>query len=250
MPLDSSGGGRRRSVNVFGGALEPCSFDPLTGFHRDGCCATGPQDVGSHTVCAVMTAEFLAFSRARGNDLSTPLPAYGFPGLAPGARWCLCAPRWQEAFLARGRAPCHPARDRNGRPRVLRTGRPEAPRRRSPGPVRLRPAQLTTRVAPSTRKRSIASKSQEMPRPGTSDGTALPSLTVMRAVVTASSCGMYSTQRPFGTAQASATCSSMRKCGHTATLNASARCAVLSHGVIPPMRATSTCTTLQALRCR
>jgi len=105
MPLDSSGGGSRRpSVNVLGGSLEPCSIAPLTGFFRDGCCATGPEDVGSHTVCAVVTAEFLRFSRARGNDLSTPMPAYGFPGLQPGDRWCLCAPRWQEA-LAAGAAP-------------------------------------------------------------------------------------------------------------------------------------------------
>ena len=104
MPLDSSGGGRKRSLNVMGGTLEPCSVDPMTGFHRDGCCATGPEDTGSHTVCAVMTAEFLAFSKARGNNLSTPVPQYGFPGLKPGDRWCLCAPRWQEAMLA-GVAP-------------------------------------------------------------------------------------------------------------------------------------------------
>lgn len=79
-------------------------MDPMTGFHRDGCCATGPEDIGSHTVCAVMTADFLAFSALRGNNLSTPMPAYGFPGLKPGDRWCLCAPRWQEALLA-GAAP-------------------------------------------------------------------------------------------------------------------------------------------------
>jgi hypothetical protein len=106
MPLDASsgGGGGRPARNVLGGRLEPCSFAPVTGFFRDGCCNTGPQDAGSHTVCAVMTAEFLAFSRAAGNDLSTPLPQFGFPGLKPGDRWCLCAPRWQEA-LAAGRAP-------------------------------------------------------------------------------------------------------------------------------------------------
>jgi len=105
MPLDSSGNERRqRSLNVLGGTLESCSYDPLTGFHRDGCCATGPGDIGSHTVCAEMTAEFLAFSKSRGNDLSTPVPAFGFAGLKPGDRWCLCAPRWQEAFLA-GAAP-------------------------------------------------------------------------------------------------------------------------------------------------
>jgi uncharacterized protein (DUF2237 family) len=101
MPLDSSGGDRRqRSLNVLGGVLEPCSYDPITGFYRDGCCATGPEDLGSHTVCTEMTAEFLAFSKSRGNDLSTPMPAFGFAGLNPGDRWCLCAPRWQEAFLA------------------------------------------------------------------------------------------------------------------------------------------------------
>jgi len=90
--------------NVFGQPLMPCSVDPVTGFYRDGCCHTGPEDVGSHTVCAVMTVEFLAFSKARGNDLSTPMPAYGFPGLKPGDRWCLCAVRWQEAWQA-GNAP-------------------------------------------------------------------------------------------------------------------------------------------------
>ena len=100
MPLDSGGGGRQRSLNVLGGTLEPCSVSPMTGFYRDGCCATGPEDVGSHTVCVVVTADFLAFSRSRGNDLSTPMPEYGFPGLRPGDRWCLCAPRWQEALLA------------------------------------------------------------------------------------------------------------------------------------------------------
>ena len=100
MPLDITGGGRPRACNVLGGALETCSIDPLTGFFRDGCCTTGPGDSGSHTVCAVVTADFLAFSRSRGNDLSTPRPEYGFPGLRPGDRWCLCAPRWQEALQA------------------------------------------------------------------------------------------------------------------------------------------------------
>jgi uncharacterized protein (DUF2237 family) len=102
MPLDSSGGeGRRqKSLNVLGGRLEPCSYDPITGFYRDGCCATGPDDIGSHTVCVELTAEFLVFSRAQGNDLSTPRPEFGFAGLRPGDRWCLCAPRWQEALQA------------------------------------------------------------------------------------------------------------------------------------------------------
>ena len=91
-------------VNVVGGELLPCSEDPLTGFYRDGCCSTGPEDVGSHTVCAVMTDEFLAFSKAAGNDLSTPHPEWGFDGLKEGDRWCLCASRWLEAYEA-GQAP-------------------------------------------------------------------------------------------------------------------------------------------------
>jgi uncharacterized protein (DUF2237 family) len=100
-----SGGDWRRSArNVFGERLEDCSISPMTGFFRDGCCNTAPEDIGSHTVCVVMTAEFLEFSKSRGNDLSTPLPQFGFPGLKPGDRWCLCAPRWQEAFEA-GQAP-------------------------------------------------------------------------------------------------------------------------------------------------
>lgn len=98
------GGGRRPARNVLGEPLEPCSRDPLTGFYRDGCCNTGPEDRGSHTVCALVTDDFLAFSKARGNDLSTAMPEYGFPGLKEGDRWCLCAPRWQEACLA-GKAP-------------------------------------------------------------------------------------------------------------------------------------------------
>jgi len=92
------------SLNVLGEPLKPCSFDPMTGFWRDGCCNTGTADRGRHTVCARMTAEFLAFSRARGNDLSTPRPEFGFPGLRPGDRWCLCVDRWKEAWLA-GQAP-------------------------------------------------------------------------------------------------------------------------------------------------
>ncbi|MHA7880292.1 MAG: DUF2237 family protein [Saccharospirillum sp.] len=86
------------SVNVFGEPLLACSEDPLTGFFRDGCCNTSAQDLGSHTVCAELTADFLAFSKARGNDLSTPRPEWGFPGLRPGDRWCLCAARWLEAW--------------------------------------------------------------------------------------------------------------------------------------------------------
>ena len=90
--------------NVLGGELEPCSNDPVTGFYRNGCCETGPHDLGLHTVCAVMSAEFLAFSKRAGNDLSTPRPDSGFPGLKPGDRWCLCAGRWKEALDA-GAAP-------------------------------------------------------------------------------------------------------------------------------------------------
>ena len=90
--------------NVLGGELAPCSNAPLTGFFRNGCCETGPHDFGLHTVCAVMTAEFLAFSKRAGNDLSTPMPEAHFPGLKPGDRWCLCAPRWKEALDA-GAAP-------------------------------------------------------------------------------------------------------------------------------------------------
>ncbi len=106
MPRGEGGGGpaRRPSINVLGSTLESCSDQPVTGFFRNGCCDTSAQDFGSHTVCVVMTAEFLAFSKQAGNDLSTPMPEYGFPGLKPGDRWCLCAPRWQEAFEA-GQAP-------------------------------------------------------------------------------------------------------------------------------------------------
>lgn len=93
-----------KALNVLGTPLKPCSFDPMTGFFRDGCCNTGPQDRGRHTVCARMTAEFLALSKDRGNDLGTPRPEYGFVGLRPGDRWCLCIDRWTEAWRA-GAAP-------------------------------------------------------------------------------------------------------------------------------------------------
>ena len=92
------------SKNVFGEVLIPCSFEPLTGFYRDGCCTTGEEDRGKHTVCAVMTGDFLTFSASRGNDLSTPMEAFGFPGLKAGDRWCLCVDRWVEAWEA-GSAP-------------------------------------------------------------------------------------------------------------------------------------------------
>jgi uncharacterized protein (DUF2237 family) len=90
--------------NVLGGELVSCSLDPMTGVFRNGCCETDAYDQGMHTVCAIMTVEFLAFSKAMGNDLSTPRPEYAFPGLKPGDRWCLCAPRWKEALDA-GAAP-------------------------------------------------------------------------------------------------------------------------------------------------
>jgi uncharacterized protein (DUF2237 family) len=86
--------------NVLGTPLQPCCTSPLTGFYRDGYCRTGPDDTGLHTVCAIMTAEFLQFSRSRGNDLSTPVPEYHFPGLKPGDHWCLCVSRWAEALEA------------------------------------------------------------------------------------------------------------------------------------------------------
>lgn len=99
MPASRDG-----ALNVRGGALAPCSEDPLTGFYRNGCCDTGPDDMGMHTVCAVMTDAFLVYSRLTGNDLSTPRPEMGFAGLKAGDRWCLCVGRWREA-LAAGVAP-------------------------------------------------------------------------------------------------------------------------------------------------
>jgi len=95
---------KQASLNVLGEPLIPCSFEPMTGYFRDGCCDTGPDDKGSHTVCAEMTGEFLQFSKSRGNDLMTPMPAYQFPGLQAGDNWCLCAARWKEAWEA-GCAP-------------------------------------------------------------------------------------------------------------------------------------------------
>jgi uncharacterized protein (DUF2237 family) len=106
MPRGDSNPGRgpRPSRNVLGGALEACSITPMTGFFRNGCCDTSREDIGSHTVCVVMTAAFLEYSKASGNDLSTPMPEFGFPGLKANDRWCLCAPRWQDALNA-GKAP-------------------------------------------------------------------------------------------------------------------------------------------------
>ena len=100
----ATNGAAEHGSNVLGTALQPCSHAPTTGFYRTGYCATGPEDRGSHVVCAQMTAEFLSFTKAQGNDLSTPRPAYDFPGLTPGDRWCLCAARWEEAREA-GCAP-------------------------------------------------------------------------------------------------------------------------------------------------
>jgi uncharacterized protein (DUF2237 family) len=91
--------------NVLGGPLDPCGTDPLTGFYRDGCCSTGPEDVGSHTICAVLTAEFLDHQRSIGNDLSTPRPEYRFPGLNPGDRWCVTAVNWLRAHADGYAAP-------------------------------------------------------------------------------------------------------------------------------------------------
>jgi uncharacterized protein (DUF2237 family) len=91
--------------NVLGGELQECGQDPVTGFYRDGCCTSGPEDLGSHTVCAVATREFLAFQRSVGNDLSTPRPEYGFAGLRPGDRWCVVAARWLEAYHSGVAAP-------------------------------------------------------------------------------------------------------------------------------------------------
>lgn len=91
--------------NVLGGELEVCGIDPLTGFYRDGCCNTGAEDIGSHTVCAVVSTEFLAHQREAGNDLSTPRPEFGFAGLQPGDRWCVCAARWQQAYDAGAASP-------------------------------------------------------------------------------------------------------------------------------------------------
>lgn len=93
-----------QTKNVLGSALQTCCTDPMTGFYRNGRCETGPEDVGTHVVCAEMTEEFLAFTLSKGNDLSSPRPEYQFPGLTPGDKWCLCALRWKEAFAA-GVAP-------------------------------------------------------------------------------------------------------------------------------------------------
>ena len=94
----------KKQMNIRNLPIEPCSFDPLTGFYRNGCCDTGDNDRGIHTVCVILTEEFLVFSKSVGNDLSTPMPQYDFPGLLPGQKWCLCANRWLEAY-ENGKAP-------------------------------------------------------------------------------------------------------------------------------------------------
>jgi uncharacterized protein (DUF2237 family) len=104
MSQTNGNGHRPKPKNVLGTELQTCSTDPMTGFFRDGCCNTGPTDHGRHTVCIVASEEFLEFSKAAGNDLSTPRPEYRFPGVQPGDQWCLCVDRWQEAFEA-GMAP-------------------------------------------------------------------------------------------------------------------------------------------------
>src|SRR5690606_10848682 len=96
---------RREERNVLGEPLEPCGTEPMTGFYRDGCCTTGPEDLGSHTICAVVSAEFLAHQRSIGNDLSTPMPEYRFPGLRPGDRWCVTARNWLRAHEDGAAAP-------------------------------------------------------------------------------------------------------------------------------------------------
>jgi len=95
---------KEKQLNIRNMPIEHCSFDPLTGFYRNGCCDTGDNDRGIHTVCVILTEEFLVFSKSVGNDLSTPMPQYDFPGLLPGQKWCLCANRWLEAYNS-GKAP-------------------------------------------------------------------------------------------------------------------------------------------------
>lgn len=105
MSINGNGNGSKPTAkNVLGGKLETCSTSPMTGFYRDGCCNTGANDSGTHTVCSQVTTEFLEFSKSRGNDLSTPRPEFNFVGLKDGDKWCLCASRWREAFQA-GVAP-------------------------------------------------------------------------------------------------------------------------------------------------
>ena len=134
--------------NVLGSDLEPCSYDPLTGYYRSGCCENRGDDPGMHVVCVVMTDEFLAFSKLVGNDLSTPMPQYGFAGLKDGDQWCLCAARWQEAFEAGERTEGASGGDALVGAGVQLAGRPARPRR---GRLirQVRPA-VTTRLSQLT----------------------------------------------------------------------------------------------------
>ena len=136
--------------NVLGQPFEPCSFEPLTGFYRDGCCNTGPNDLGVHTVCCIVTEEFLATSARLGNDLSTPMPQYGFPGLHPGDQWCVCAARWLQVVKAGCPLP--------GRPRIHPRGHPRNHPLRDPPPVRSHPQDPP--LARTVRQRSVVSTHQ------------------------------------------------------------------------------------------
>ena len=117
-------------LNVLGEELQPCGTDPVTGFYRDGCCSTGPQDLGSHTICAVVTTEFLDHQRGIGNDLTTAMPEYQFPGLHPGDRWCVTAANWARAHERRGRRAGRARLDERRRPHAGPAQRAAAVRRR------------------------------------------------------------------------------------------------------------------------
>ena len=140
--------------NVLGGELEPCGTDPVTGFYRDGCCNTGPEDRGSHTICAVVTAEFLEHQRRIGNDLSTPVPQYRFPGLVPGDRWCVTAANWLRAHQDGAAATwCSPRRT---------SGRSRSSRSRHSGSTRSTSPPTPARSKSKVRGRAAA----DVPRPG------------------------------------------------------------------------------------
>jgi uncharacterized protein (DUF2237 family) len=155
--------------NVLGGRLSACSLTPRTGFYRDGCCNTGAEDLGLHVVCAQVTAEFLEFAREHGNDLITPMPAYGFPGLSPGDRWCVCAGTWRQAFEA-GRCPSGDvggnARGNARRGAVVRAQGARArhalsgSRGRTPSATRESTWAGGGRLSPQAARRSLAERSQ------------------------------------------------------------------------------------------
>ena len=140
---------------MLGEELQPCGTDPLTGFYRDGCCSTGPEDLGSHTICAVVTAEFLDHQRSIGNDLSTPMPQFDFPGLVPGDRWCVTATNWARAHQAGAAAPVVLASTNEAVLEVVPLVSPAAARRRRPRRP-WRPRQLTH----SLRRRILRSKTR------------------------------------------------------------------------------------------